>query len=63
MRSTTLTTMAGRSGDTMPCGWCQEPQTARTMRLHFSTCPKKPKRLVAASKRMRAFATNTKEKL
>ncbi len=31
-------------GVTMPCGWkCGKQLTAREMRLHFTTCPNRPK--------------------
>lgn len=31
-------------GVTMPCGWgCGKTLTAREMREHFTTCPKRPK--------------------
>jgi len=32
----------GRPQVTMPCGWCREPQTAREMRTHFTSCPARP---------------------
>lgn len=33
-------------GVTMPCGWCGAKLTAREMREHFTTCPKRPKPLL-----------------
>lgn len=36
-------THGGRRGVTMACAWCGKPQTARSIREHFTTCPKRPK--------------------
>jgi hypothetical protein len=45
--------MAGKPGITMPCGWCKKPLTARLARSHFTDCPKRPKQIKAAQKRLR----------
>ncbi len=47
--------MPGKPGVEMPCGWCGEKQTAASMRKHFTECPKKPKRLIIAGKRLREW--------
>ena len=39
-----------------PCGWCKVPQSARDDRKHFAVCPKRPKQIVAAQKRLREFS-------
>jgi len=41
---------------TRPCGWCKVPQSARDDRKHFAVCPKRPKQIVAAQKRLREFS-------
>lgn len=38
-----------------PCGWCGVPQTARGDREHVKVCPKRPKQIVKAVQRLRAF--------
>jgi hypothetical protein len=49
--------MAGKPGVKMPCGWnCGGSYTAVEMREHFTICPKRPKRIKAATKRLKEFA-------
>ncbi len=48
--------MSGKPGVTRPCGWgCGANLTAVEDRAHFKTCEKRPKRVKAASKRLREF--------
>lgn len=45
-KSETTKKVGGRpAGPLMPCGWkCGESLTAREMRTHFVTCPKRPEK-------------------
>ena len=45
-----------------PCGWCGKLQSAREDRKHFAVCLNRPKQIVKAIQRLRAFNDSEREK-